>query len=183
MSDDNAADSILNSDAQKAEKAAELGTCEYRFHNTYIFRNGYVESQRNVHYQNDFCVNWKPLAPQAAPTKNTGCAQCLILGGPCDAHKVVNQAAPAEKMAAPVGETEMRWIPCSERLPAAGSAVMFWTKADCWESGFFRPDDERGEVLWIPERTNPQDEPIKFYEHEVTHWMIPATPKAAVIKN
>jgi hypothetical protein len=70
-----------------------------------------------------------------------------------------------------------QWIPVEERLPAPGSACLFWTMSNWWESGYFRADDNEP-IRWECERTGPQDERIDFNEGQVTHWMIPNPPSA-----
>ena len=70
------------------------------------------------------------------------------------------------------------WISVEERLPHPSSAVLFFTKDGCWESGYFWADEDEP-VRWECERTAPQDERIDFFEGQVTHWMIPDPPLPA----
>lgn len=72
---------------------------------------------------------------------------------------------------------EEGWISVEERLPEPSSAVLFFTTNGCWESGYFRADDDEP-VRWECERTGPQEERIDFFEGQVTHWMIPDPPES-----
>ncbi len=92
----------------------------------------------------------------------------------CHWNCYVKEVAPNVAAHSPRGAQPL-WISVEDRLPEPSSAVLFFTTDGCWESGYFRSDDDEP-IRWECERTGPQDDRIDFSQDQVTHWCIPDPP-------
>jgi len=65
------------------------------------------------------------------------------------------------------------WISTENDKPPKHERVLFWLhEIESFATGSYSYDQE----LWIDEVTDGQNEPMKWYEHEVSHWMFPEPP-------